>query len=140
MLQVLRLFEELSLPHLAITLATHAKSVADDDDPNVVSYAMRCTGLGLGSDLALILSEGKLTGGQYIFGDLVSWIRGAVSLAFSAPLDDCHGNVLECDVQISYSPLFSQPTLWSKIFKQQLQLGHSEEAYSAMIGNPDPSR
>ncbi|XP_064635378.1 nuclear pore complex protein Nup160-like isoform X2 [Lineus longissimus] len=32
------------------------------------------------------------------------------------------------------------PTLWSKKFKQHLELGHNEEAYSAMISNPDPSR
>ncbi|KAK2174344.1 hypothetical protein NP493_810g00006 [Ridgeia piscesae] len=32
------------------------------------------------------------------------------------------------------------PTLWSKVFKHQLELGHSEEAYNAMIANPDPSR
>jgi len=33
-----------------------------------------------------------------------------------------------------------QPTLWSKVFKYQLELGHNEEAYAAMIENPDPSR
>ena len=33
-----------------------------------------------------------------------------------------------------------QPTLWSKVFKYQLELGHNTEAYNAMIGNPDPSR
>ena len=33
-----------------------------------------------------------------------------------------------------------QPTLWSKVFKHQLELGHSEEAYNAMIANPDASR
>ena len=32
------------------------------------------------------------------------------------------------------------PTLWSKVFKQQLELGHNEEAYNAMISNPDASR
>ncbi|KAK3101041.1 hypothetical protein FSP39_000503 [Pinctada imbricata] len=32
------------------------------------------------------------------------------------------------------------PTLWSKLFKYQLQLGHNEEAYGAMICNPDPTR
>ncbi|XP_060078941.1 nuclear pore complex protein Nup160-like [Ylistrum balloti] len=32
------------------------------------------------------------------------------------------------------------PTLWSKLFKYQLELGHNMEAYSAMIANPDPSR
>ena len=33
-----------------------------------------------------------------------------------------------------------QPTLWSKVFKYQLELGHNTEAYNAMIENPDPSR
>ncbi|XP_055957883.1 nuclear pore complex protein Nup160 [Patella vulgata] len=32
------------------------------------------------------------------------------------------------------------PTLWSKKFKYHLELNHNEEAYSAMIGNPEPSR
>ncbi|KAI0231198.1 nucleoporin 160 [Lamellibrachia satsuma] len=32
------------------------------------------------------------------------------------------------------------PTLWSKVFKHQLALGHNEEAYNAMIANPDSSR
>ncbi|XP_060553700.1 nuclear pore complex protein Nup160-like [Ruditapes philippinarum] len=32
------------------------------------------------------------------------------------------------------------PTLWSKVFKYQLELGHNSEAYKAMIENPDPSR
>ncbi|XP_052227575.1 nuclear pore complex protein Nup160-like isoform X1 [Dreissena polymorpha] len=32
------------------------------------------------------------------------------------------------------------PTLWSKVFKYQLELGHNSEAYNAMIENPDPSR
>lgn len=31
-------------------------------------------------------------------------------------------------------------TLWSKIFKQELEMGHSEEAYNAMLANPDSSR
>ncbi|XP_078332937.1 nuclear pore complex protein Nup160-like isoform X1 [Crassostrea virginica] len=31
-------------------------------------------------------------------------------------------------------------TLWSKMFKYQLELGHNDEAYSAMVSNPDPSR
>ncbi|KAL5007266.1 hypothetical protein ScPMuIL_016072, partial [Solemya velum] len=34
----------------------------------------------------------------------------------------------------------SLPTLWSKLFKYQLELGHNDEAYAAMIANPDPSR
>lgn len=32
------------------------------------------------------------------------------------------------------------PTLWSKLFKYQLELGHNTDAYTAMISNPDPSR
>ncbi|XP_052801877.1 nuclear pore complex protein Nup160-like [Mya arenaria] len=32
------------------------------------------------------------------------------------------------------------PTLWSKVFKYQLELGHNSEAYSAMMENPDPTR
>ncbi|XP_071489646.1 nuclear pore complex protein Nup160-like [Diadema antillarum] len=32
------------------------------------------------------------------------------------------------------------PTLWSKIFKYHLELGHNDEAYSAMTSNPDPER
>ncbi|ESO97630.1 hypothetical protein LOTGIDRAFT_228261 [Lottia gigantea] len=32
------------------------------------------------------------------------------------------------------------PTLWSKKFKYHLELNHNEEAYNAMIGNPEPSR
>ena len=32
------------------------------------------------------------------------------------------------------------PTLWSKIFKQELELGNNQEAYNAMILNPDESR
>ncbi|XP_053384862.1 nuclear pore complex protein Nup160-like isoform X2 [Mercenaria mercenaria] len=32
------------------------------------------------------------------------------------------------------------PTLWSKVFKYQLELGHNTEAYNSMIENPDPSR
>lgn len=31
-------------------------------------------------------------------------------------------------------------TLWSKMFKYQLELGHNDEAYNAMVSNPDPSR
>nr|XP_034311974.1 nuclear pore complex protein Nup160 [Crassostrea gigas] len=31
-------------------------------------------------------------------------------------------------------------TLWSKIFKYQLEMGHNDEAYNAMVSNPDPSR
>lgn len=31
-------------------------------------------------------------------------------------------------------------TLWSKLFKYQLELGHNNEAYNAMVSNPDPSR
>nr|KAG5687449.1 hypothetical protein BaRGS_030351 [Batillaria attramentaria] len=31
-------------------------------------------------------------------------------------------------------------TLHSKVFKYQLQLGHNQEAYTAMMANPDPSR
>jgi len=30
--------------------------------------------------------------------------------------------------------------LWSTLFKYHLELGHSEEAYEAMMGNPDPAR
>ena len=36
--------------------------------------------------------------------------------------------------------LFVQATLWSKIFKQEIELGHSEEAYNAMLANPDSTR
>ena len=36
--------------------------------------------------------------------------------------------------------LFGQATLWSKIFKQEIELGHSEEAYNAMLANPDSTR
>ena len=32
------------------------------------------------------------------------------------------------------------PTLWSKVFKQQLELGNDEEAYNALISNPDPTQ
>nr|XP_054757535.1 nuclear pore complex protein Nup160-like [Lytechinus pictus] len=32
------------------------------------------------------------------------------------------------------------PTLWVKIFKYHLELGHNDEAYSAMTSNPDPER
>ncbi|KAJ8298952.1 hypothetical protein KUTeg_023012 [Tegillarca granosa] len=32
------------------------------------------------------------------------------------------------------------PTLWSKVFKYQLELGHNREAFNAMMANPDPSR
>ncbi|XP_074660540.1 nuclear pore complex protein Nup160-like [Tubulanus polymorphus] len=32
------------------------------------------------------------------------------------------------------------PTLWSKKFKHHLELGHNDEAYSAMIDNPDGDR
>ncbi|XP_046552449.1 LOW QUALITY PROTEIN: nuclear pore complex protein Nup160-like [Haliotis rubra] len=31
-------------------------------------------------------------------------------------------------------------TLWSKVFKYHLELGHNEDAYGAMIANPEPSR
>ncbi|XP_071104860.1 nuclear pore complex protein Nup160-like isoform X1 [Haliotis cracherodii] len=31
-------------------------------------------------------------------------------------------------------------TLWSKVFKYHLELGHNEDAYEAMIANPEPSR
>ncbi|XP_041365360.1 nuclear pore complex protein Nup160-like [Gigantopelta aegis] len=31
-------------------------------------------------------------------------------------------------------------TLWSKVFKYNLELGHNEAAYAAMVGNPDMSR
>ena len=31
-------------------------------------------------------------------------------------------------------------TLWSKLFKYQLELGHNDAAYTAMVANPDPSR
>ena len=33
-----------------------------------------------------------------------------------------------------------QPTLWSKVFKHQLELGHNDEAYDALVSNPDPTR
>lgn len=33
-----------------------------------------------------------------------------------------------------------QVTLQSKMFKQQLELGHNQEAFMAMMANPDPSR
>ena len=33
-----------------------------------------------------------------------------------------------------------QATLWSKLFKCELDLGHSELAYNAMLCNPDASR
>ena len=33
-----------------------------------------------------------------------------------------------------------QPTLWSKVFKHELEQGHSNEAYDAMISNPDSNR
>ncbi|KAL3841807.1 hypothetical protein ACJMK2_019908 [Sinanodonta woodiana] len=32
------------------------------------------------------------------------------------------------------------PTLWSKVFKYELELGHNNEAYQAMMSNPDPTR
>ncbi|KAK3748185.1 hypothetical protein QZH41_012989 [Actinostola sp. cb2023] len=32
------------------------------------------------------------------------------------------------------------PNLWSNIFKHHLQLGHNDQAYAALISNPDPSR
>ncbi|XP_071795537.1 nuclear pore complex protein Nup160-like [Asterias amurensis] len=32
------------------------------------------------------------------------------------------------------------PTLWSKVFKYHLELGHNDEAYAAMATNPDPER
>ena len=35
---------------------------------------------------------------------------------------------------------FFQATLWSKIFKQELEMGHNEEAYNAMLSNPDSTR
>ncbi|XP_023209756.1 nuclear pore complex protein Nup160-like [Centruroides sculpturatus] len=34
----------------------------------------------------------------------------------------------------------SIPVFWSLIFKYHLELNHNEEAYTAMIGNPDPIR
>ena len=33
-----------------------------------------------------------------------------------------------------------QAILWSSLFKHHLELGHGEEAYDAMMGNPDPVR
>jgi len=36
--------------------------------------------------------------------------------------------------------LTTQPTLWSKIFKHELEMYHNDEAYSAMLSNPDPER
>ena len=36
--------------------------------------------------------------------------------------------------------VFLQATLQSKVFKQQLELGHNQEAFTAMMANPDPSR
>ena len=38
LLQVIRLLEQFSLPDLVISLANTALSVADDDDPNIVSW------------------------------------------------------------------------------------------------------
>ena len=35
---------------------------------------------------------------------------------------------------------FPQATLWSKVFKYELELGHNQEAYNAMLANPDSSR
>jgi hypothetical protein len=51
-------------------------------------------------------------------------------------------NLMSKSIEILYwlTVTFFQPTLWSKKFKQHLELGHNEEAYSAMISNPDPSR
>ncbi len=37
-LQVIRLLEQFSVPDLVISLANTALSVADDDDPNIVSH------------------------------------------------------------------------------------------------------
>ena len=36
--------------------------------------------------------------------------------------------------------VFPQAILWSNLFKYHLELGHSEQAYRAMLGNPDPVR
>ena len=47
---------------------------------------------------------------------------------------------ISCADPYVYIFLLSQPTLWSKVFKYQLELGHNTEAYNAMIENPDPSR
>lgn len=33
-----------------------------------------------------------------------------------------------------------QPTLWSKVFKNELEMGHNSEAYKALMGNPDTAR
>ena len=40
---------------------------------------------------------------------------------------------------ISLSPLL-QAVLWSNLFKYELELGHSQGAYQAMMDNPDPVR
>ena len=35
--------------------------------------------------------------------------------------------------------VYLQATLQSKVFKHQLELGHNQEAFTAMMANPDPS-
>ena len=36
--------------------------------------------------------------------------------------------------------VYIQATLWSKVFKNELELGHNEDAYTAMLSNPDKDR
>ena len=40
--QVIKLFEEFTLPQIVVTMATSAISIADEDDPNVVSILLLC--------------------------------------------------------------------------------------------------
>lgn len=40
----------------------------------------------------------------------------------------------------NYVCLCCQVVLWSTLFKCHLELGHYEEAYEAMMANPDPIR
>ena len=37
-------------------------------------------------------------------------------------------------------PSLLQAVLWSNLFKYELELGHSQGAYLAMMGNPDTVR
>ena len=37
-------------------------------------------------------------------------------------------------------PPLLQAVLWSNLFKYELELGHSQGAYAAMMDNPDPIR
>ena len=43
-------------------------------------------------------------------------------------------------VCVNTSLLSLQAVFWSNLFKHHLELGHSEEAYCAMMDNPDPVR